>query len=78
MMPCSMQFLMLSVLRSSDRASGDLHHGPEIGGDRGLGVLELPVAIEESVPECGYWRRSTRSTPAAIVVTKIHPMAIRR
>jgi hypothetical protein len=22
---------------------GDLHHGPEIGGDRGLGVLELPV-----------------------------------
>jgi hypothetical protein len=30
---------------------GDLHHGPEIGGDRGLGVLELPVVIEESLPE---------------------------
>ena len=30
---------------------GDLHHGPAIGGDRGLGVLELPVVIEESVPE---------------------------
>jgi hypothetical protein len=30
---------------------GDLHHGPEIGGDRGLGVLELPVVIEESGPE---------------------------
>jgi hypothetical protein len=30
---------------------GDLHHGPEIGGDRGFGVLELPVVIEESAPE---------------------------
>jgi hypothetical protein len=30
---------------------GDLHHGPAIGGDRRLGVLELPVVIEESVPE---------------------------
>jgi hypothetical protein len=30
---------------------GDLHHGPEIGGDRGLGVLEAPVVTEESVPE---------------------------
>src|ERR1700677_1752885 len=30
---------------------GDLHHGPATGGDRGLGVLELPVVIEESVPE---------------------------
>jgi hypothetical protein len=52
MVRCSMQFLMLRVLRSSDRPQlGDLHHGPAIGGDRGLGVLELPVVIEESVPE---------------------------
>ena len=48
----------------------DLHHGPEIGGDRGLGVLGLPVVIEESVPEhlesgSSWWRLlSLRRSPA--------------
>jgi len=47
-----MQFLMLPVLRSSDRPSSVIFTtGPAIGGDRGLGVLELPVVIEDSVPE---------------------------
>jgi hypothetical protein len=53
MVPCSIDAVPDAAGLALKRPGqlGDLHHGPAIGGDRRLGVLELPVVIEESVPE---------------------------